>query len=175
MRGKQRDISNHSVYCGYIPACAGETARGPCPRTRGRVHPRVCGGNSGGAAASVSVSGTSPRVRGKRFASTTGTALTRYIPACAGETVRTADLPAQSRVHPRVCGGNLPRPPINSGKRGTSPRVRGKPLLYRAFAFRTRYIPACAGETGFLNHCFDLIRVHPRVCGGNFILSVNAH
>ena len=50
--------------------------------------------------------GTSPRVRGKRSEPGHPLLYRGYIPACAGEAVRTAVPKSTSGVHPRVCGGS---------------------------------------------------------------------
>ena len=97
-----------------------------------KVHPRVCGGNRDFVHEFGLFQGTSPRVRGKRTTSTTKKTTRRYIPACAGETVRDPGRQAQAGVHPRVCGGNLAVARKAFSVDGTSPRVRGK-LLYRVY------------------------------------------
>ena len=51
-----------------------------------------------------------------------------------------------ARVYPRVCGGTHTRPALSLAAAGLSPRVRGNPSPGVAAAFRTRSIPACAGE-----------------------------
>ena len=176
-----------SKLLGYIPACAGETAffclqllaDRVHPRVCGEteacllakrlheVHPRVCGGNGVMILGSRAVTGTSPRVRGKRSVPRSAPYTGRYIPACAGETCAKEPRPAWYRVHPRVCGGNVPSFQFRVSPRGTSPRVRGKQPERSWMASGLRYIPACAGETGVAYSANREYPVHPRVCGGN--------
>ena len=79
---------------------------------------------------------------------------------CGGNSSISSLLKILTRVHPRVCGGNSQGSRIAdpAWNRGTSPRVRGKPLKltprHSISAPRgslnseaDRYIPACAGET----------------------------
>ena len=147
VRGKPNSIKAHAKRQGYIPACAGETARLKFQPPVMWVHPRVCGGNSSAAADLGPIPGTSPRVRGKPPPPLTDPPLKRYIPACAGETQLPPPGTPGIPVHPRVCGGN--------------------PFLIPPFVWGIRYIPACAGETSPCGLRWWRRTVHPRVCGGN--------
>ncbi len=55
-------LPNH----GIIPACAGNTARGPCTTRPCRDHPRVCGEHEKSQPVFMVSLGSSPRVRGTR-------------------------------------------------------------------------------------------------------------
>ena len=151
----------------YIPACAGETEVRCLQTEPGWVHPRVCGGNRANVYLGLFVIGTSPRVRGKPSGNSGSASFVRYIPACAGETIRPCPRATMRRVHPRVCGGNHSEPLPTISLHGTSPRVRGKPVPIYGFSFRLGYIPACAGETHASVLPAFTQTVHPRVCGGN--------
>ena len=111
--------------------------------------------------------GLSPRVRGKLVPVSEAVGHLGSIPACAGETACHAALLRVHPVYPRVCGGNeadvLRRPLMP----GLSPRVRGKHLMLEQAGRRIRSIPACAGETASARRERGLLRVYPRVCGGN--------
>ena len=92
---------------GSIPACAGEPLQPPCPATRTRVYPRVCGGTLTGATSFSVLMGLSPRVRGNLlgvYGPVTGLG---SIPACAGEPSAGQRRRHQHRVYPRVCGGTV--------------------------------------------------------------------
>ena len=67
--------------------------------------------------------------------------------------------------HPRVCGEHHMSAQPSDGSRGSSPRMRGTPLLEWNACQGTGIIPAYAGNTeGFrLGACCG--RDHPRVCG----------
>ena len=113
-----------------IPACAGKTS--PCARLSSIVtaHPRVCGENVPGSAASVYKSGSSPRVRGKHPAITKDDEIIGLIPACAGKTAARGHFPGGGQAHPRVCGENLGDLIDRAATVGSSPRVRGKPIRF---------------------------------------------
>ena len=70
----------------------------------------------------------------------------RNIPAYAGKTYgATAEL-LGGKEHPRVCGENH-RTSFRYHAIGTSPRMRGKPLVGLSLQPDTRNIPAYAGKT----------------------------
>ena len=169
VRGKPARSSHRIQWLGSIPACAGET----CPRsrsfTRGRVHPRVCGGNPINGGAMTDAMGPSPRVRGKRFDGERTISGTGSIPACAGETRARSRLRRMAGVHPRVCGGNVRTAAWLRLRQGPSPRVRGKRTAQGSEAREGGSIPACAGETVVGDALLEMLEVHPRVCGGNAV------
>ncbi len=75
--------------------------------------------------------------------------------------------PLQSRVYPRVCGGNIDGEAQQMAREGLSPRVRGKHWYLCIKSFISRSIPACAGETS-IDYGINIAEaVYPRVCGGN--------
>ena len=53
----------------------------------------------------------------------------RNIPAYAGKTVSTGALVAVTQEHPRVCGENIRAATGKLIDEGTSPRMRGKPVV----------------------------------------------
>ena len=152
---------------GLIPACAGKTEPGQLRGPFSRAHPRVCGENFNLFSNSTHNDGSSPRVRGKpHLAHPTGSRL-GLIPACAGKTRYRLPRRQLDEAHPRVCGENARVSRRDRAHRGSSPRVRGKPLeAYQRF-YSLRLIPACAGKTsGSEGHLTDS-PAHPRVCGEN--------
>ena len=54
---------------------------------------------------------------------------------------------AELQAHPRVCGENAFHSFLTVFTRGSSPRVRGKPIGGLEDDFLNRLIPACAGKT----------------------------
>ena len=147
VRGKQRRRENGGSDTGLIPACAGKTCRGSRFSRARTAHPRVCGENVVGHAPGPVISGSSPRVRGKRTARRAHPRRPRLIPACAGKTAHAPVRASTGRAHPRVCGENLQQSQSAVESVGSSPRVRGKlPRLLPGDAPR-RLIPACAGKT----------------------------
>ena len=111
VRGRPSIRRRPIVQMGLIPACAGQTGH--------RLD--VCG----------VVVGSSPRVRGRPTRRTTCRGRRRLIPACAGQTCRWVLALRFARAHPRVCGADNARIWANSSSRGSSPRVRGRPVTHR--------------------------------------------
>ena len=71
---------------GLIPACAGKTLNSHTRARRAGAHPRVCGENFCGLMKIISLTGSSPRVRGKPLCRGRLCSARRLIPACAGKT-----------------------------------------------------------------------------------------
>ena len=147
VRGKRDASKAPPAPTGLIPACAGKTrdaSRFPDPK---RAHPRVCGENDKDPYSDKTLSGSSPRVRGKH----TGIALLiriyGLIPACAGKTQRPSPYRPRGPAHPRVCGENSITLRSISSVVGSSPRVRGKLSSVRSLWNVRGLIPACAGKT----------------------------
>ena len=147
VRGKQSRMYDPKREYRLIPARAGKT-NGPSaiPATK-RAHPRACGENAAWAGPHRRDSGSSPRVRGKRFEVGGDGGLGRLIPARAGKTnlrdPRRGALPA----HPRACGEN--------GAASSGGWCPGG------------LIPARAGKTGPTPGRNSPLRAHPRACGEN--------
>ena len=76
--------------------------------------------------------------------------------------------------YPRVCGENRNTQTLRNLKRGTSPRMRGKPSVCRTFGVCLRNIPAYAGKTGYDGSIIHSPMEHPRVCGENQIMRLVA-
>ena len=89
--------------------------------------------------------GSSPRVRGTRALRKGDGVRGRFIPACAGNSLKAGKVPAE-----RV---------------GSSPRVRGTPACGRWRRLKGRFIPACAGNSRGRRARGRRNSVHPRVCG----------
>ena len=106
VRGKRQIGVRLGEEPGLIPACAGKTSGRGSPRRSRRAHPRVCGENAIRMSFSFTLSGSSPRVRGKQASRLGFTQVERLIPACAGKTTAFHRPPSQNRAHPRVCGEN---------------------------------------------------------------------
>ena len=172
VRGKQFQGNLFPPDVRLIPACAGKTSVGlyiPHVRT---AHPRVCGENSPRCRRLSGRSGSSPRVRGKRFQLVRILEDQRLIPACAGKTLRTKRGHQKRWAHPRVCGENVSKRPRRYRLPGSSPRVRGKPARSALRRRSQRLIPACAGKTAVTRASLIIQTAHPRVCGENALRQV---
>ena len=154
-----------------IPARAGKTLPGLAGSRADRAHPRACGENHLARSLSDGRGGSSPRVRGKRGVGDLVHGLVRLIPARAGKTSSLSHLGSARRAHPRACGENAVAVRARVDGRGSSPRVRGKPIRHRPPPARRRLIPACAGKTVNGSTITFPSGAHPRVCGENAHLS----
>jgi len=132
----------------FIPACAGNTIACSACWLIPTVHPRVCGEHDQVAEGKPHRLGSSPRVRGTLQPGPADLLHRRFIPACAGNTRRPAPLRRAAPVHPRVCGEHMVRTVGASTDGGSSPRVRGTPGAALCRRAGSRFIPACAGNTG---------------------------
>ena len=149
----------------FIPACAGNTrSPGRCP-VGTTVHPRVRGEYAYESPASVSLRGSSPRARGIHIELFPISSPSRFIPACAGNTIRHLGRAPAAPVHPRVRGEYAVDQDGGEVGTGSSPRARG----IRSYGLRLgalgRFIPACAGNTGRGRRGGPGRAVHPRVRG----------
>ena len=125
------------------------------------------GGNTTATQSIAYLIGLSPRGRGKQAQAIHYKMLVRSIPAWAGETIQARKPVRQSEVYPRVGGGNRRPLPIFGYSAGLSPRGRGKPPFTPKRATCLGSIPAWAGETIPGGQDILLVRVYPRVGGGN--------
>ena len=111
--------------------------------------------------------GSSPRGRGKRT-EPAGQLLQRgLIPAWAGKTDPARPRGRSRTAHPRVGGENAPQSAKAAGRRGSSPRGRGKRSHDHRLPPPLRLIPAWAGKTKtwFIERMAR--GAHPRVGGEN--------
>ena len=130
-------------------------------------HPRACGENYNPDSLLNQMGGTSPRMRGKRFSSLTGTRKQGNIPAHAGKTRLFSDAERSDAEHPRACGENWVFIFSTGHFSGTSPRMRGKPNSSRQANSDIRNIPAHAGKTLGSPAGVWSRWEHPRACGEN--------
>ena len=132
---------------GIIPACAGNTLGAMLYRPPPRDHPRVCGEHEGMQDDGYKAKGSSPRVRGTRYALRAARLGQGIIPACAGNTRGGPSSGEAGRDHPRVCGEHWPSITSSAICSGSSPRVRGTRVEEGCVDRRPGIIPACAGNT----------------------------
>ena len=87
------------------------------------------------------------------------------IPACAGNIVGHIFALDGQGDHPRVCGEHGHVLSVADRYSGSSPRVRGTPLVQHRVAPAGGIIPACAGNTAVDALLVLPLEDHPRVCG----------
>ena len=167
VRGKRGPHLNACVSARLIPAGAGKTNCHVAALTRIAAHPRRCGENLLDVLFFGQDCGSSPQVRGKRHLHWWHTRSRRLIPAGAGKTCHSHIMPNWIAAHPRRCGENPRVRRIRRLYTGSSPQVRGKPVLVYIAHRCERLIPAGAGKT-FLSAMRAMCSpAHPRRCGEN--------
>ena len=109
--------------------------------------------------------GSSPRMRGtpRRHASHRGGV--GIIPAYAGNTITLSAMHEAYWDHPRVCGEHATGASTQVNCTGSSPRMRGTPVVPPAYPTFTGIIPAYAGNTVSARMLRHSARDHPRICG----------
>ena len=145
MRGTVKCRGAPRCWWRFIPACAGNGTLRNIVQRMAAVHPRVCGERGCGSVTPLSLTGSSPRVRG-----TVANALGQ---------------PESTAVHPRVCGERVTEKLDGTSATGSSPRVRGTGMGQRTSLRGVRFIPACAGNGIATGQPRNEVAVHPRVCG----------
>ena len=71
----------------FIPACAGNRSSAEAGLPGFSVHPRVCGEQLDGLQNAARILGSSPRVRGTVIGRLKNHGHSRFIPACAGNSI----------------------------------------------------------------------------------------
>ena len=165
-RGNPSLSGGQLLRLGTIPAHAGEPGWSMRMSPARRDYPRARGGTQSINLATSYNSGLSPRTRGNRVEPSRRIALSRTIPAHAGEPATRAPRPPASRDYPRARGGTLGAVALGGGLAGLSPRTRGNPRGGGGEGRLLGTIPAHAGEPcragSSSPSCWD----YPRARGG---------
>mgnify|MGYP001780400324 CR=1 FL=1 len=91
--------------------------------------------------------GSSPHVRGARGVGKHEYADAGIIPACTGSTSAARGSRAPLRDHPRMYGEHFMMCVSSAGELGSSPHVRGAPMILVRMHGPPGIIPACTGST----------------------------
>ncbi len=150
-------VGNHRlvvVLHGIIPARAGGSKAVRAVGFLEGDHPRACGEQRLISVAVLSLSGSSPRVRGAVGVVDMLSDVTGIIPARAGSSFFFCSGSVPSRDHPRACGEQNNGTKSYLGFSGSSPRVRGAVQDAQPLAAQHGIIPARAGSSlRSLSHC----------------------
>ena len=130
----------------FIPARAGNGGAEPLAGRVSSVHPRACGERLPAPSRSLSVFGSSPRVRGTVGFRLLLAGLGRFIPARAGNGQYMGSTVTTVTVHPRACGERAAYAIVSHAQAGSSPRVRGTVVPRKPQTRLQRFIPARAGN-----------------------------
>ena len=171
-RGKRLAREPRQAQTRLIPAHAGKTQTVYKQISQWSAHPRSRGENLAGRRATSPDLGSSPLTRGKPSLAEVLPQDARLIPAHAGKTACTPTASQRPSAHPRSRGENLLGGSCGHSFEGSSPLTRGK-LRGRELKFiPKRLIPAHAGKTFYVYHCFPDRRAHPRSRGENRLRAV---
>ncbi len=149
----------------FIPAHAGNISEIDRQTSNETVHPRACGEHSVSEVNKISMTGSSPRMRGTYRTPPDLQSLLRFIPAHAGNIVPIKLSVSGTTVHPRACGEHKPSIKTPPHSVGSSPRMRGTYNLAGLDSANTRFIPAHAGNIPAVLCPSAAATVHPRACG----------
>ena len=130
-----------------------------------RIIPADAGSTAGSGWFRPPQRGSSPRMRGALRIQMDFLPKTRIIPADAGSTPTPTRPSCRPWDHPRGCGEHDASSFILSGLAGSSPRMRGAPILGCDGLCLLRIIPADAGSTMEKQVLQSRVRDHPRGCG----------
>ena len=111
------------------------------------------------------MAGSSPRVRGTVGIQPRAILPHRFIPARAGNGLRTDAGRRLPAVHPRACGERRSLTTMLTAENGSSPRVRGTAVPLPCYPQCLRFIPARAGNGTTVSAEVSGGVVHPRACG----------
>ncbi len=131
------------------------------------AHPRAGGENTTATSSAASMTGSSPRGRGKRQAGRHEAHADRLIPARAGKTKQDAQYTGHHPAHPRAGGENELMVSKARSLWGSSPRGRGKREMLAEVPGELRLIPARAGKTKKISCHIMKSEAHPRAGGEN--------
>ena len=165
VRGTGRASSYFLSRWRFIPARAGNRSRRPPTVSTITVHPRSCGEQVQSAMSTGDAAGSSPLVRGTDDSPETGTEGFRFIPARAGNRIRSDWQHDSDPVHPRSCGEQKAGRINSEAILGSSPLVRGTDSRARSPGTSFRFIPARAGNRKLEYRAGFTSAVHPRSCG----------
>ena len=165
MRGLPRERKLHKLQPRIIPARAGFTGVGGVGGFGVGDHPRACGVYSCSASFRLTMSGSSPRVRGLPVYTSSHARAAGIIPARAGFTICRFRGRHIRRDHPRACGVYAQKLSNECTRAGSSPRVRGLHSHICLLLVGGGIIPARAGFTIIDHYYMREIGDHPRACG----------
>ena len=145
-RGTQRGRTGSMGLSRFIPACAGNAWTGLLHGQDVPVHPRMRGERSSRSGPGVASHGSSLHARGTPLDGQPRFALTRFIPACAGNAVLRLSLQPWIPVHPRMRGERLSVAVRLNSSSGSSPHARGTRSRVPLAPFPVSVHPRMRGE-----------------------------
>ena len=149
----------------FIPACAGNSLQTILISLVRSVHPRLRGELFPFHSATYVQPGSSPLARGTRPQKGPSVEVSRFIPACAGNSQERYAEYRYKPVHPRLRGELRISTSGRERVSGSSPLARGTQNRCKHAFDDDRFIPACAGNSRAKRHDYFTSAVHPRLRG----------
>ena len=165
LRGTPELSFESALWCGIIPALAGNTSSRFSTLFSTGDHPRACGEHVPLELKPADLQGSSPRLRGTRPKTYPRRRFFGIIPALAGNTGCDGFRVVPFWDHPRACGEHIDVMRSQEPRGGSSPRLRGTRCPVSPAAACPRIIPALAGNTVVEGTGLWLRWDHPRACG----------
>ena len=165
--GKSANAGQRGRGWGIIPANTGKIYVPRSCATTWWDHPREYGENEMVMMFSAGMLGSSPRIRGKRFACGCAGSGTGIIPANTGKTQPGITRFCSTRDHPREYGENVALPQDTPFALGSSPRIRGEFTAAAFWCLVSGIIPANTGRILRLARKRTFSSDHPREYGEN--------
>ena len=175
VRGTRISPWQPPLHLRIIPARAGNATAPPGSAVHRTDHPRACGEREIFVFLYHCLPGSSPRVRGTRSCVMASSRSFRIIPARAGNAKRGRRSGQARSDHPRACGERQSRLSTAAVSGGSSPRVRGTPIVPRERKTFLRIIPARAGNASSERPRKWMMSDHPRACGERDYLMLESH
>ena len=165
MRGTLAHLLPTADELRFIPACAGNAWTGLLHGQDVPVHPRMRGERSSRSGPGVASHGSSLHARGTPLDGQPRFALTRFIPACAGNAVSQGIETLSDAVHPRMRGERIENLPDINIRSGSSPHTRETHVASNSTRAGRRFSPAYAGNARRPADAIADHPVHPRMRG----------
>ncbi len=148
-----------------IPAPAGNASVRLTISRNASDHPRACGERRIEMTLRYAHLGSSPRLRGTLVAKPLSVREFRIIPAPAGNAAPLSTKFHWKTDHPRACGERVINHLGVCTFCGSSPRLRGTPVMVLSKPSMDRIIPAPAGNAAHGQATHSPLPDHPRACG----------
>ena len=129
------------------------------------VHPHACGDDTSAARIPPAISGSPPRVWGRRDPPQRRRRQRRFTPTRVGTTWTTRWRRRSRTVHPHACGDDYSVTLAGSGYVGSPPRVWGRHHVAVGVRVGERFTPTRVGTTATPPEARRRNAVHPHACG----------
>jgi len=149
----------------FIPTHVGNSGVSLTEPGASLVHPHACGELFLMVYSVKEAYGSSPRMWGTLFGSSSFQTYIWFIPTHVGNSWFSAIIPHEDLVHPHACGELLSDLHVGSLWGGSSPRMWGTPLPYIYTTSYPWFIPTHVGNSYWRCMVVSGTEVHPHACG----------